>query len=195
MGSTLHNPYLRPASESKVLSISLLYATYKRGKHAHMGPKSQSITVKPTHLFNKHRGSGEALQRPLGQGPSLLDRRTTRWGSTVPSTSPRPSLILTTRKVHNFMTGNGGSETLSDLFEVTQPLSARPLKAFFSRVQRTSQNVFSVEFPRENYGCHSTYWVLTHDIKWPNINDFLFFISSLIILYNHRMSEGKKKKR
>lgn len=56
-GSILYNLHLRPISESKVLSISLLYASRNRGKYASLGPKLQSIALKPIHSFNEYWGS------------------------------------------------------------------------------------------------------------------------------------------
>lgn len=73
-GQGVYNLYLRPLSGSKVLSIFLLYTICNRGKYARLGPRLQSIALKPIHSFDKHSQRicsflvlCWALQRPMGQ--------------------------------------------------------------------------------------------------------------------------------
>lgn len=77
-GQGLYNLYLRPLSGSKVVFIFLLYTTCNRGKYARLGPRLQSIALKPMHSFDKHSQRfcsfavlWWALQRLMGQMQNL----------------------------------------------------------------------------------------------------------------------------
>lgn len=121
----------------------------------------------------------------------------------MPGTSLRHSLIPTTKPQSvcfpsNFMMGNGGSETLSDLFEVTQPVSGKvDSKSVGCQSLDTSPHEYRRLLKMSSVWnvqdrMTSAQWVRRHDSEVPiQLICFSFLISRLVTLYNHRPPEKK----